>query len=53
MDLSLKNKSSLVPEGTMFCKNQLKVIEKIGQGTYGEVYKVERVKDGKLYAAKF
>ena len=30
-----------------------KLLEKIGEGTYGDVYKVESVQDKKVYAIKF
>jgi hypothetical protein len=43
----------MIPIGTLCCDNRIKVLEKIGNGYYGEVYKVERIKDGKMFAAKF
>ena len=30
-----------------------KLLEKIGEGTYGDVYKVEDIHDKKVYAIKF
>lgn len=30
-----------------------KLLEKIGEGTYGDVYKVEDKRDKKVYAIKF
>ena len=30
-----------------------RLLEKIGEGTYGDVYKVENVRDKKVYAIKF
>jgi serine/threonine protein kinase len=30
-----------------------KLLDRIGEGTYGDVYKAESLKDGKIYAIKF
>lgn len=30
-----------------------RLLEKIGEGTYGDVYKVEDINDNKVYAIKF
>ena len=30
-----------------------RLLEKIGEGTYGDVYKVEDVRDNRVYAIKF
>lgn len=33
-------------------EGRFRVIKRIGNGAFGEIYKVEKKKDGSLYAAK-
>lgn len=46
MHLDLKQMEDYEIEG-------YRLLEKIGEGTYGDVYKVEDIHDHKIYAIKF
>jgi serine/threonine protein kinase len=42
----------ILDQGMDILEGRFKVIKRLGNGAFGEIYKVEKKKDGSVYAAK-
>ena len=42
----------MMKTGQEICEGRFRVLDKIGDGAFGEIYKVENRKNGTVYAAK-
>ena len=42
----------ILDQGMDILENRFRVIKRLGNGAFGEIYKVEKKKDGSTYAAK-
>jgi serine/threonine protein kinase len=42
----------MMKTGQEICEGRFRVLNKIGDGAFGEIYKVENRKNGTVYAAK-
>lgn len=44
--------SSYLEEGMEILEGRFRVIKRLGTGSFGEIYKVEKIENGAIYAAK-
>lgn len=44
--------NQVLDEGMEILEGRFKVIKRLGSGSFGEIYQVQKIKDGEYFAAK-